>query len=428
MLKKARRRRDESGAIAIVYAMLVFVLMAIAALGVDIGNAVSRRTVTQTQADFAALAGGAQISDNLVAGSTPSAAIVNAVVASMNGNQPQDDAASQACWTSKTCVTAGQMTDANLANGDIRYTADGLQVTAPEHYVDYGFGKALGFSGGNVRAAATVHVYSPGLRVMPMFAVQGCDYGLQTLADPSGGGATTVVPVLAFDTENNGTEIAVPAGPEDVHGCRGEHLRAQLHRQHDRHHRQEVGPELLRRLLPQRRPDSPRDRHRRRAGRAVRHRDRLVVDQDDHRPDSRSPRSRRSGGSASTTATATRRQPRTGGPAAATCGRCAAEALPVVVGTAALQCLSGPTVGNFGTVKFPRTDVPPPASCPVDIAAGLQPPLTPHTLSPVPAHRQVRRHHHQRDHLRRAEPGPQGRTPTASTRTRAWRPMWRRRA
>ena len=37
-----------------------------------------------------------------------------------------------------------------------------------------------------------------------------------------------------------------------------------------------------------------------------------------------------------------------------------AQALPVVIGTAALQCLSGPTVGNFGTVKVPRDDGTPP--------------------------------------------------------------------
>ena len=43
----------------------------------------------------------------------------------------------------------------------------------------------------------------------------------------------------------------------------------------------------------------------------------------------------------------------------------------------------GSTVGNFGTIKFPRTDVPSSAFIPVDIAQGLQPPLVPHTLSPV---------------------------------------------
>ena len=40
-----------------------------------------------------------------------------------------------------------------------------------------------------------MNVFTGGLRVMPMFAVTGCDYGNQTLADPASGHATTGVPM-----------------------------------------------------------------------------------------------------------------------------------------------------------------------------------------------------------------------------------------
>ena len=85
------------------------------------------RSVTQNQADFAALDAGQQITDNFTAGTTPSTAVVNAVVTSLNGNQPQDDA-QQVCAKAKTCVSAGQLTDSNLNNGEVRYTSEGLQV------------------------------------------------------------------------------------------------------------------------------------------------------------------------------------------------------------------------------------------------------------------------------------------------------------
>ena len=56
-------------------------------------------------------------------------------------------------------------------------------------------------------ASALVNVFTAGKRVMPMYAVQGCDYGLQTLADPANGHTTPVVPTLAFDTDTNTTDI-----------------------------------------------------------------------------------------------------------------------------------------------------------------------------------------------------------------------------
>ena len=380
MLRARRGRTDESGAVAVIYGLLVFMLVTVAALGTDIGNAVARKSVTQNQADFAALDAGQQITDNFTAGTTPSTAIVNAVVTSLNGNQPQDDA-QQACAQAKTCVSAGQLTDSNLDNGEVRYTSDGLQVLAPRHYVDYGFAGVLGFKGSYVHAEATVHAYSPGLRVMPMFAVQGCDYGLQTLADPSGGLATTIVPTLAFSTETNNTELQSPLVMKDSAGnpantfavsSTGNTLQITAKKWDTSNYigffrSDDLAPSAIQTVAV---PGAPFGT---------------------------------GGGSAQTititvpnavTAVETvwwvrifdgNGDPKATPHAASNPGSWStqSEALPVVVGAAALQCLSGPTVGNFGTLKFPRTDVPNAAFIPVDIAVGLQPPLVPHTLSPV---------------------------------------------
>ena len=50
-----------------------------------------------------------------------------------------------------------------------------------------GFANVLGVSSGSVHGDGLVNVFTAGERVMPMYAVQGCDYGLQTLADPATG-------------------------------------------------------------------------------------------------------------------------------------------------------------------------------------------------------------------------------------------------
>ena len=53
------------------------------------------------------------------------------------------------------------------------------------------------------------------------------------------------------------------------------------------------------------------------------------------------------------------------------------EALPIRVGQSFLQCASDVGSGNFGTLEFPRTDTTPSNDIAVNIAVGLEPPLTP---------------------------------------------------
>ena len=113
------RRRDERGAAAVITAFMCIVLFSIAALSVDLGNAFARRTDTQTQADYGALAAARLQTETAKSGMTIPTAMVDAVRDAMNANQPQDD--SGTCWTAKTCVTSAQLTDGNLLNGEIRF-------------------------------------------------------------------------------------------------------------------------------------------------------------------------------------------------------------------------------------------------------------------------------------------------------------------
>jgi hypothetical protein len=356
------------------FALLAVVLMSVAALGTDIGNQVNRHTVTQTQADFAAFSGGRQLKDNGRVGQAVPTDVVDAVVASLNANQPQDD-------HGVTAVTATQLTDGDLNNGEVRFTADGLNVVAPRHWVSFGMARIMGFEGSYVGAEATVHAYSPGLRVMPMFAVQGCDYGLQTLADPSGGLATSVVPTLAFSTETNQTSLASPlvmlnSSNTSVNtitlNSTGNKLQLTASKWNNSNYigffrSDDTTPSLIQTVAV---PNAPYTSNPQ-ATVTVNIPDAVAQTEtvwwvrvfDGNGNPITSPHAASNPGSWS---------PQSG-------------ALPVVVGQAALQCISGPTAGNFGTVEFVRTDTPPANFIPADIANGLQKPLVPDVLDPAPA-------------------------------------------
>lgn len=201
------RRREERGAFAVLYALMVVMLLSIAALSTDLGNAFWRKTGTQTQADFAALQAASDLGQYATGTGTVSQTILDSVAASMNSNQPPDD--SRSCWrnTPVDCVSAAQLADGDLSNGEVRYTSLGLQVISPQARVNFGFANVFGSSGAWVNSAATVNVFTAGPRVLPMFAVAGCDYGRQTLTDPANGQVPSSVPPLADNNDTNNNNL-----------------------------------------------------------------------------------------------------------------------------------------------------------------------------------------------------------------------------
>jgi Flp pilus assembly protein TadG len=222
-LRLRLRHRDDRGAVAIMFALLSIMLLTVAALATDIGNAAARHTTTQTQADFAALAGGQLMTATGTKGMTVSPAIAAAVAAELNNNQPQDDGVGKTtCVQNHTCVTAAQLTDGDLTNGEVRYVSGGLQVISPSNWVAFGMAKAIGIQGTHVSARATVQIFSPGEHVLPYYAAQGCDYGTQTISQTTNGqDATTVNLYEPPGTDNTATESGLVTTPPSAANSAG---------------------------------------------------------------------------------------------------------------------------------------------------------------------------------------------------------------
>lgn len=201
------RAKDESGAYAVLFALLVITLASMGALAVDLGNAVARKSDVQGQADIAALAGGAELPATVAGNATLTATnpIVIKVRDYLNENRPRNWDAS--CSAEQPCVTSAELVDGNLLNGDVRYANGGLRVRTPYSRVDYGLAKVMGFNQIDVIGEATVNVYSPKVSILPAYSVSPCDYGRQTLTD---GPVMTPAPIpaLALDGETNSTVLA----------------------------------------------------------------------------------------------------------------------------------------------------------------------------------------------------------------------------
>lgn len=364
-------RRDEQGAVAIIFALMAVLLMSIAALGIDLGNAVARRTATQTQADFAAFAAAGELESSTVAGATPPPAVVDTVRDSLNANQPQDD--TRTCWRTSSCVTSTHLTDSNLANGEVRFTDAGLQVVAPQAWVDFGFAEVFGSSGTNVSSRATVNVFSGGKRVMPAYGVSGCDYGRQTLTDPARGQVITVPPVLAHPGHVNGTDLVAPPALTDAAGASVNSLT--------------VGSTGNMMTL-----SGSKWKDTRKVGffRDGTNDPALVLEQPtfwrsgDGTRTSLAPHSENPPGAvqlmipdAVTQAEAVWYVRVFNGPGDTEQWSPLTEAPSFRVGSPVLECASGSDEGNFGALRLPRTDVGPSDYLAMNIAVGAQKPLTP---------------------------------------------------
>lgn len=198
-------RRGERGAIAVLSGVLAVVVLITAALAVDLSNGFVRGRDVQAQADFGAL-GGADLLPGSKVASDPA---IQKVVEYLNepGNQPKDD-------KGITPVTADALVDGPLVdpdkaitqeferNGEVYFESAGrMRVIAPEARVDFGLAGIAGFTETDVNGEATVGIFSPGTGPMPVYAAQGCDYGPQTFLDPAGGQTVPVErPPMLYDT------------------------------------------------------------------------------------------------------------------------------------------------------------------------------------------------------------------------------------
>ncbi len=220
--RRWRAERDESGAVAIMVAVLSVVLFSVAALVVDLGNAMNREQLTQNSADFAALSGAGMLPDTGIL-------TIQQVADSLNENQPSSDGSDACNPDADALVTPGMLTDSDDANGEVSFPAGSgqMRVLAPRARVQFGLANVMGFESACVQGEATVMVGTPGAaKVFPSFATDGCDWGQRTIFAPA---SSTTGPSFEpdlrdeFDTHKNITSFdmsgenpspdSVPVGP-----------------------------------------------------------------------------------------------------------------------------------------------------------------------------------------------------------------------
>ena len=197
----SRPRTRENGAVAVLVALSSVVIFGLAAMAVDLGNAYSRDRQVQTQADIMALAAGVNLPDNVT--NRP------AINAALDAYAAQNPIGGQ---------VAANFTDGIRENGWVEFDdPNTIRVFSPQAWVDFGLANALGFGGTNVAAKAAVEIRSPGRGPMPFFAVQGCDFGLQSLSDgqPNSAPPPTTIPLLP-DNGNSASAQVAAVSPSSV--------------------------------------------------------------------------------------------------------------------------------------------------------------------------------------------------------------------
>ena len=196
-MSRARTRRNDHGAVAVLFAICAVLVFGMAAIGVDLGNAMNRKKQTQTSADFAALAG----ANGLPATGT---ATVQAVADYINKNQPRTDGTDK-CDTSPGPVTVDELTDGDPANGEVTFPSTGrVKVITPASKVQFGLATAIGFSDTCVQGTAEARIASGASGMAPYYATSACSSGPQVLKSDAGGPSIPFsVPTLSHNGESN---------------------------------------------------------------------------------------------------------------------------------------------------------------------------------------------------------------------------------
>ena len=225
--------RDDRGAVAIMVAVMAMLLLSLAALGVDLGNAYVQKNDVQKLTDFAALAGAG--GNNLPGVSTTTCPYGRR--ASATDPAVQDVAAYLGSTPWSGGPSAAELVDCSVGNGEVFYgtvtrsavnasgvvlsfDANKLSVISPQRQVDFGFARVMGFDSTRVSGQATAEVRSPTISSVPFYAFTGCDYGLQTIANPNNGHAVNGV-LLSHGTDNNTASLTAiatdpPTSPPSV--------------------------------------------------------------------------------------------------------------------------------------------------------------------------------------------------------------------
>lgn len=196
------RERDQRGAAAVIFAISAVLVFGLAAIGVDLGNAMNRKKLTQSSADLAALAGANGLPDT-------SNATRQLVADYLNKNRTATDG-NDKCDQSAGPVTAAELADGNMANGEVTFPSSSqIQVVSPSAKVGFGMATAIGFSDTCVQSTATARIASGGAGLGPFYATSGCSAGPQVLKSDAGGPSIPfTVPTLSHDGESNSSVLS----------------------------------------------------------------------------------------------------------------------------------------------------------------------------------------------------------------------------
>lgn len=215
---RSTQQRTEHGVVAIMVAIAALLILGVAALTVDLGQAFVQKRDIQKQTDFAALAGAA--GDDLPmtsAGITCSITSNYAGVAAKATDQAIiDTAAYLSNQPGATDITPGQLSDCDLTNGEANYgmfrrAADGIHLDANPNQlsvisqpktVRFGLAAALGFNSVDVAGQATVEIETPLLKTLPFYAKDACSYGNQSVAQPTNGNSVSGI-LLSHPSDTN---------------------------------------------------------------------------------------------------------------------------------------------------------------------------------------------------------------------------------
>jgi Flp pilus assembly protein TadG len=196
--------RDESGAVAVMVAVLAVVLFTIAAMGVDLGNAMNRKQLTQNSADFAALSG----ANGLPITSTST---VQVVADYLNDNQPSSDGVKDCNPDAGATITTSMLTDGNEVNGEVTFPSGTtrIRVVAPAARIQFGLANVMGFDDACVQGVAIARIASGSHGMSPFYATNSCSQGPQVLKSDAGGPSIPFsVPALANDADSNTSVLA----------------------------------------------------------------------------------------------------------------------------------------------------------------------------------------------------------------------------
>ncbi len=168
----ARYHRDESGVIAVLFAIMLVLMLSVVALVIDLGNARQERRAAQASADAAALAGGEAIESGMSTanGSIPWSTVVTQVknYAKANDNIPTsawvgcDDSYKLAyrpdSANGNSCISATTSSFPAPSSASLGNNVNYLRVRLPSSTVKSYFGKAVGATDLTIGAASTVKV------------------------------------------------------------------------------------------------------------------------------------------------------------------------------------------------------------------------------------------------------------------------------